>query len=85
MFVDRCFDVFLCFGYPFFEHEICIDLGMDFGLTFDVFWMPNRSHMQSSKPSKTLVFFTMNFDDLTIQKNIIFYDVHDLFRYKFWH
>ena len=34
---------------------------------------------------KNTCFFTMNFDDLTIQKNIIFNDVHDLFRYKFWH
>ena len=48
---------------------------------FDTFY---RSHMQPSKTSKTLG-FTLNFNDFTIQRNMIFDDFPDLFRYQFWH
>ena len=40
--------------------------------------------MQPSKPSKTFV-FPMNFNDFTLQRNMIFDDFPDLFRYQFWH
>ena len=42
------------------------------------------SRAQPSKPLKTFV-FTMNFNDFTIQRNMIFDDFPDLFRYQFWH
>ena len=48
------------------------------------FWYLYRSHMQPSKPSKTFV-FPMNFNDFTLQRNMIFDDFPDLFRYQFWH
>ena len=43
-----------------------------------------RSQMQPFKASETIV-FTMNFNDFTIQRNMIFDDFHEMFRYKFWH
>jgi hypothetical protein len=42
-----------------------------------LFWYLYLSRAQPSKPSKALV-FTMNFNDFTIQRNIIFDDVPDL-------
>jgi hypothetical protein len=39
--------------------------------------------MQPSKPSKAFV-FPMNFNDFTLQRNMIFDDFPDLFRYQFW-
>ena len=43
-----------------------------------------RSRTQTAKPLKIIV-FTMNLNDLTIQRNMISDDLHDLFRYLFWH
>ena len=43
-----------------------------------------HSHMQPSKPSKTIV-LPMNFNDFTLQRNMNFNDFLDLFRYQFWH
>ena len=55
---------------------------MDFGLIFDVFWYLYRSHMQPSKSSKTIV-FPMNFNEFALQRNMIFDDFPNLFRYQF--
>ena len=69
-------DEFPCFGYRLFEHEICNDFSsilawivvsllMFFRYLF-------RSHMQPSKPLKTIV-FTMNFKDLTIPRSMMIF------------
>ena len=47
-------------------------------------WYLFRSRTQPAEPSKTLV-STMSFKDFTIQRDMIFDDFHDLFRYQFWH
>ena len=48
------------------------------------FWYLSRSHMQPSKPSKTIV-SPMNFNDFTMQRNVIFDDFPALFLNQFWH
>ena len=47
------------------------------------FWYLYCSRAQPSKALKTFA-FTMNFNVFTIQRNIIFNDCPDLFRYQFW-
>ena len=64
--------IFHIFSDGFWSHFWC---------SFDTF---SRSRVQPSKPSKTFVFFIMHFNDSNIQRNMIFDDFHDLFRYKFW-
>ena len=76
------------FWLSFFEHVFCIDFSLNFGwilVSFLLFfWYLYPSHMQPSKSSKTIV-FPMNFNDFTLQRNMIFDDFPDLFRYQFWH
>ena len=76
-FFDHLFDEFPCFGCPFFEHEICIDLSSILVwmlVSFlNLFWYLYLSHMQPSKPSKRIVF--------TICLMIFL----SFFRYQFWH
>ena len=76
------------FWLSFFEHVFCIDFSLNFGwilVSFLMFfWYLYRSHMQPSKSSKTIV-FPMKFNDFTLQRNMIFDDFPDLFRYQFWH
>ena len=76
------------FWLSFFEHVFGIDFSLNFGwilVSFLMFfWYLYRSHMQLSKSSKTIV-FPMNFNDFTLQRNMIFDDFLDLFRYQFWH
>ena len=67
-----------------FVYRIFIEFRIDLGLIFDVFLILYHSHMQPSKPSKTFI-FPMNFSDLTLQRNMIFDDFPNLFRYQFWH
>ena len=86
-FFDNCFDELSSFGYPFFEHDLCIDLSSIWGwilvsLLMFVRYL-SRSHMQPSKPSKT--FFTTNFNVFTFQRIMIFNDFPDLFHYQFWY
>ena len=48
-------------------------------------WYLYRSHMQPAKPSKPIG-FTANVNDFTLQRNMNFDDdLHEPFRYKFWH
>ena len=76
------------FWLSFFEHVFCIDLSLNFGwilVSFLMFfWYLYPSHMQPSKSSKTIV-FPMNFNDFTLQRNMICDDFPNLFRYQFWH
>ena len=65
-----------------FVDRLFIEFRMDFGLIFDVFSYLYHSHMQPSKSSKTIV-FPRNFNDFTLQRNMIFDDFPDLFRYQF--
>ena len=66
-------------------HWFCIDFGMDFRIIFYLIsWYLYRSCTQPAKPSQTIV-FTLIFKDFTIHENMIFDDVHDRFRYQFWH
>ena len=65
-------------------HKCFIDFGMDLDVIFDGFWYLSRSHMQPSKPSKTIV-FTMKFNDFTILRNMFLDDFPSLFRDKFLH
>ena len=71
-------------GYEktWFLDRFFIEFRMDFGLIFDVFSYLYHSHMQPSKSSKTIV-FPMNFNDFTVQRNMICDDFPDLFRYQF--
>ena len=76
--------IFPSFCHHFFDHRFPIYFSsiLEWILVtlLMFFWYPYRSHMQPSKPSKTFV-FTMNFDDLTIQRNIFVVDFPD----TFWH
>ena len=72
-------------------HQFSIDFGMEFGATFDVLKIPFRSLTQPAKPSKTIT-LTMTLRFLTLVRNIVFDDFHDLFQYlfrnevaDFWH
>ena len=51
---------------------------MDFGLIFDVFF-----DTFTIRTSSTTIFFPLNFNDFTLQRNMIFDDLPDLFRYQF--
>ena len=68
------------------KHDLLIDLSLNFGwilISFLMFFSYRyHSHMQPCKSSKTIV-FPMNFNDFTLQKNMIFDDFPDLFRYQF--
>ena len=68
------------------KHDLLIDLSLNFGWILVSFLMffsyLYHSHMQPSKPSKTII-FQMNFNDFTLQRNIILDDFPDLFRYQF--
>ena len=68
------------------KHDLLIDLSLNFGwiwVSFLMFFLYlYHSHMQPSKSSKTMV-FAMNFNDFTLQRNMIFDDFPDLFRYQF--
>ena len=68
------------------KHDLLIDLSLNFGWILVSFLMffsyLYHSHMQPSKSSKTIV-FPMNFNDFTLQRNMIFDDFPDLFRYQF--
>ena len=78
------FHILALFFRACFLYRFVIEFRMKFGFIFDVFWYLYRSHMQPSKSSKTIV-FPMNFNDFTLQRNMIFDDFLDLFRYQFWH
>jgi hypothetical protein len=65
-------------------YRFFIDFGMDFGLIVDRFLMILRSCIHLAKPSKTMT-LTMNLHGFTHRKNMKFHDVHDMFRYPFWH
>ena len=68
-------------------HWFVIDLGMGFDSIFNVFWYLFRSRTQPAKRSKNLLFFvTINFNDVTFLKNMMFDDFHVLLHYQeFWH
>ena len=76
------------FWLSFFEYVFCIDFSLNFGWILVSFLMffgyLYRSHMQPSKSSKYIV-FPMNFNDFTIQRNMIFNDFPDFFWYQLWH
>ena len=78
------FHILVFFFRPCFLYRFFIEFRMEFGLILMFFWYLYRSHMQPSKSSKTIV-FPMNFNDFTLQRNMIFDDFPDLFRYQFWH
>ena len=86
--VGSLFGWVFIFWLSFFEHVFCIDFSLNLGwnlVSFLMFfWYLYRSHMQPSKSSKTIV-FPINFNDFTLQRNMLFDDVPDLFRYQFWH
>ena len=67
-------------------HYFLIDFSLNFGWIWVSFLMffsyLYHSHMQPSKSSKNIV-FPMNFNDFTLQRNMIFDDFPDLFRYQF--